>query len=104
MCVCFCAVGCSPCNGCSQRSCLCDPLTSRCPASAQDLLWCCSTSGHSYLIGCLCLPQHKNISKVDYAMQSLKRAMKWDEVTAQLPPWVTSSSMLLAIASGSALY
>ena len=59
-------------------------LTSRCPASAQNLLWCCSTSGHSFLIGCLCLPQHKNISKVDYAMQSLKRAMKWDEVTAQL--------------------
>lgn len=24
--------------------------------------------------------QHKNISKVDFAMQSLKHAMKWDEV------------------------
>ena len=26
--------------------------------------------------------QHKNISKVDFAMQSLKHAMKWDEVSA----------------------
>lgn len=26
--------------------------------------------------------QHKNISKVDFAMQSLKHAMKWDEVCA----------------------
>lgn len=24
--------------------------------------------------------QHKNIDKVDFAMQSLKHAMKWDEV------------------------
>ena len=24
--------------------------------------------------------QHKNISKVDFAMQSLKHAMRWDEV------------------------
>lgn len=24
--------------------------------------------------------QHKNISKVDFAMESLKHAMKWDEV------------------------
>lgn len=25
--------------------------------------------------------QHKNIDKVDFAMQSLKHAMKWDEVS-----------------------
>ena len=30
--------------------------------------------------------QHKNISRVDYAMQALKAAMKWDEETfGELP-------------------
>ena len=48
------------------------------------MLWCCSTSKPPCLISCPHLPQHKNISKVDYAMQSLKRAMKWDEVIAML--------------------
>ena len=38
---------------------------------------------------CPYLLQHKNISKVDYAMQSLKRAMKWDEVTAPQPTWLS---------------
>lgn len=30
--------------------------------------------------------QHKNISKVDFAMQSLKHAMKWDEVSLPCLP------------------
>lgn len=38
--------------------------------------------------------QHKNISKVDFAMQSLKHAMKWDEVSA----W-TLLSLYLPMAS-----
>ena len=30
--------------------------------------------------------QHKNIDKVDFAMQSLKHAMKWDEVSLRDHP------------------
>lgn len=29
--------------------------------------------------------EHKNIDKVDFAMQSLKHAMKWDEVSTLGP-------------------
>ena len=53
------------------------------------MLWCCSTLSPPRLISCPYLLQHKNISKVDYAMQSLKRAMKWDEVTAPQPTWLS---------------
>lgn len=45
--------------------------------------------------------QHKNISKVDFAMQSLKHAMKWDEVClphACLTPASASAALMATCA------